>query len=90
MNEEKNIIVLSDEEGNKLKFEMLDSIEFEGEEYVIFLPADDEESEEVLILKTEKENGEIAAYVALEDEKIYDNVFRIFKQKYREEFNFID
>ena len=41
-----NIIVLNDEEGKEVKFEFLDLIEYENEEYVILLPVEEEDSEE--------------------------------------------
>ena len=37
--EENNIIYLSDENGNDVKFEFLDLIEYESEQYVVLLPA---------------------------------------------------
>ena len=49
---DNNIVTLKDEDGNDINFEFLDMIEFEGENYVILLPAeetDDEESDEVVI-----------------------------------------
>ena len=46
--EESNIIVLEDDLGNEVEFEYLDVIEYEGEEYILLLPADDEEADEVL------------------------------------------
>ena len=55
---DNNIVTLKDEDGNDINFEFLDMIEFEGENYVILLPAeetDDEESDEVVILKEEKD-----------------------------------
>ena len=41
MEELDNIIVLNDEEGKEVKFEFLDLIEYENEEYVILLPTDE-------------------------------------------------
>ena len=38
-----NIIVLNDENGDEIEFEFLDLIEYEGEEYVVLLPYDEEE-----------------------------------------------
>lgn len=35
-----NIIVLNDENGNAVRFEFLDLIEYDAEEYVILLPED--------------------------------------------------
>ena len=49
-----NIVILNDEEGNEVQFEFLDLIEYDGEEYVILLPVEEEVSEEpgeVVILK---------------------------------------
>ena len=49
-----NIIVLNDENGDEIEFEFLDLIEYEGEEYVVLLPHDEEEdADEVVILKLE-------------------------------------
>lgn len=91
MEEVDNIIVLNDENGQEVPFEFLDIIEYEGEEYVVLLPADDEESDEVVILKiedTESENEE--SYVSVDDEATLNMVFAIFKDKFKDEFNFID
>ena len=89
-----NILTLNDENGNAVDFEFLDLIEYEGEEYVVLLPVEDEESEEpgeVVILKledTESENEE--SYVSVEDEEVLNKVFEIFKEKFEDEFNFVD
>ena len=86
-----NIIVLNDEEGNEIQFEFLDLIEYESEEYVVLLPVDDEEESEVVILKledTEYEGQE--SYVSVDDENTLAAVFEIFKEKFKDEFNFAD
>ena len=38
-----NLITLNDEDGNEVKFEFLDLIEYGGEEYVILLPVEETE-----------------------------------------------
>ena len=90
-----NIIVLNDEQGNEVKFEFLDLVELDEEEYVVLLPVseDGEEDEgEVVILKLEDtdEDAEEESYVGVEDEEILNKVFAIFKEKYKDEFNFVD
>ena len=40
-----NIIILNDEEGNEVKFEFLDLIELDNEEYVVLLPVTEEGDE---------------------------------------------
>ncbi len=90
-----NIIVLNDEDGNEVEFEFLDLIEFDGEQYVVLLPTDeseeDEEAGEVVMLKLEdSESEEEESYVSVDDEDILNKVFEIFKEKFKDDFNFID
>ena len=56
-----NIIVLNDEDGNEVKFEFLDLVELDDEEYVVLLPVaeeGEEEDGEVVILKLEDNDDE--------------------------------
>lgn len=89
-----NIVILNDENGEEIPFEFLDVIEYEGEEYVVLLPVEEEEGEdlgEVVILKIEDtENEEEESYVSVDDEETLNRVFEIFKEKFSDEFNFID
>ena len=90
-----NIMILNDEDGNEVQFEFLDSVELEDEEYVVLLPVTDEGEEdegEVVILKLEDtdDDSEGESYVGVEDEEILNKVFAIFKEKYKDEFNFVD
>lgn len=87
-----NIIVLNDEEGNETEFEFLDLIEFEGEEYVVLLPVEEaDEADEVVILKLEDtESEDEESYVSVDDEEILNKVFEIFKEKFKDDFNFVD
>ena len=87
-----NIIILNDEEGKEVKFEFLDLIDYNQEEYVILLPVEeDEEGDQVVILKVEQtENEDEESYVGVEDEEELNAVFEIFKNKFKDEFNFID
>ena len=88
-----NIIVLNDEEGKEVKFEFLDLVEYENEEYVVLLPTEEEDGEtgEVVILKVEDTDSEDEeSYVSVDDEETLNKVFEIFKEKFKDEFNFID
>ena len=87
-----NLIVLNDEEGKEVKFEFLDLIEYENEEYVILLPAEgDDDAGEVVILKVEDtDSEEEESYVSVDDEETLNAVFQIFKDKFKDEFNFED
>ena len=86
-----NIIVLNDEEGNEVQFEFLDLIDFEGEEYVVLLPAEEtEDAGEVVILQVEDTDSDENSYISVEDEDVLNKVFEIFKDKFKDEFNFVD
>lgn len=95
MDEElENIIVLNDENGEEVQFEFLDLIELDSEEYVVLLPVVEEGEEdegEVVILKVEdSESEDEESYVSVDDEETLSKVFEIFKEKFKDEFNFID
>ena len=91
-----NIVILNDEDGNEVKFEFLDLVELDNEEYVVLLPvtAEGEEEEgEVVILKVEDnddEDSEEESYVSIEDEEVLNKVFEMFKEKFKDDFDFVD
>ena len=87
-----NIIILNDEEGNEVEFEFLDLIEYDGEEYVVLLPIEEsEDAGEVVILKLEDtDSEEEEEYVSVDDDEVLNKVFEIFKEKFKDDFNFVD
>ncbi|MCI8277074.1 MAG: DUF1292 domain-containing protein [Clostridia bacterium] len=86
-----NIIILNDENGDEVQFEFLDLIEYEQEEYVVLLPVEEEDSGEVVILKVEETESETEdSYVSVTDEEVLNAVFEIFKEKFKDEFNFTE
>ena len=91
-----NVVILNDENRNEVKFEFLDLVELDDEEYVVLLPVSEEGEEEegeVVILKiedTDDENSEEESYVSIEDEEILNKVFDIFKEKFKDDFDFVD
>lgn len=90
-----NIVILNDEDGNEVRFEFLDLVELEEEEYVVLLPVTEEGEEEegeVVILKVEDtdEESDEESYVSIEDEEILNKVFEIFKEKFKDDFDFVD
>lgn len=84
-----NKIILNDEDGNEVEFEFLDVVELDGVEYVVLLPVEEAEKGEVVIFRIEGE-GEDESYVSLEDEEEAERVFQAFKEKTKDEFDFVD
>lgn len=85
-----NMIRLNDEDGNEILFEFLDLIVYDNQEYVVLLPAGDDGGDEVVILRLEEVDDETESYVSVDDEDTLNAVFEIFKEKFKDEFNFID
>lgn len=84
-----NIITLQDDEGQDVAFEFLDLVIHEDKEYVVLLPAEDD-SGEVVILQLEGEDEDGESYVGVEDDDVLEAVFRIFKERHKEDFDFMD
>ena len=85
MNEEygADYISLTDEDGNEFELEVLDTIEFEGSTYTVFLPADidsmstDDHDYGFVILKCVEENGE-ELYGSVDDEEELERVYEFY------------
>jgi uncharacterized protein YrzB (UPF0473 family) len=75
-------ITLEDDDGNEIELEHLDTIEFENQEYMVFLPADmDEDNPDfgLIILKTVEENGE-EILADVEDPKELNRVYEYYME----------
>lgn len=85
------IVVLCDMEGKEIEFEVLGSVEYSEEIYEVLLPCDLAEDNELVpvIFKLDATN-EKTDYIPVEDEDVLYDVFDIFKDKYKNEFDFID
>jgi len=90
--EEEVILSLTNEDGVELNFDFLDVIEYEGTEYAVLLPLqeiDGVEDGELVILKVEHtDDPEVDNYEGIEDQAVLDKVFSLFKDKYKDTYNF--
>ena len=89
MEEEESILTLTDENGDEIQFEYMDCIQYEGKEYLILMPVD-EESNEIVILEIQPVDEENENYLAVEDEAILEAVYGIFKERYKDVLQFAD
>lgn len=91
--EDINIITLTDEDGSNKDFEFLDLIDYEGKSYAILLPVEEEDDDGTVIIlevNTIDEEAEEEEYLSVEDENVINAVFEIFKERFKDEFNFLD
>lgn len=82
----EDIIILVDENGEEQEFELLDTVEYEGERYVVLIQ---DEEDSVVILKVESEEDEELSLVTCEDDVI-EEVYHIFKEQNTDNFDFDD
>ncbi len=85
---EAEIITLEDDLGNEKDFEFLDTVEYDGFEYIVLLPVEEEEQNEVMILRVDSLDDDDESYSGIDDEEILQAVFDIFKDRYKDDFDF--
>ncbi|WNX83709.1 DUF1292 domain-containing protein [Agathobaculum sp. NTUH-O15-33] len=77
-----DFVTLTDEDGNEVEFEHIDTVEYKGETYLAFIPAElaVEEEAEVVILQVVEENGE-EILATVEDDEVADAVFQLIIER---------
>lgn len=73
MAEEDQIIETVDENGKTVKFELYDIVEVDEKEYALLLPVDDEDSEEVVLMRLTKD-GEEYLFETIDDDEEFNKV----------------
>ncbi len=82
-----SFIVIEDDEGNEFELEHLYTMEMDGEEYMVFLPADMDENDPdfgYVFLKVVEVDGE-AEFVTVDDDDEMQRVYEYYMQKLFEE-----
>lgn len=91
MNEFENVVTLTDEDGVEVDFEILDVVPYEGGEYAVLLPVDDESDvvdAVILEVLASGEEDEEDMLQGVDDPAVLDAVFSLFIERNKDEFNF--
>ena len=89
----EDFVTLTDENGNDVEFEFLDYVKYKNEEYVVLLPVESEDEDadgEVIILEVHPLDEENEEYLSIEDATTLNKVFEVFKERFKDDFNFVD
>lgn len=74
MEEERDIVVFSDEDGNEIEMEVLDYFDFEGQEYAMLvdvIPEEDEQPEEMdVYLMKVVVSGDMEEFLPADEDKM--------------------
>lgn len=86
---DSEIYTLTDEDGNENQFELLGTIEVDGNSYVGLVPTGEEDADdgEYILLKVVEENGE-EMLVTIDDDDEFDKVADAFEDEYMAEIDY--
>ena len=87
--EDSGVLILTDEDGQDVSFEYLDSVDYAGKEYLVLMPSDEAETQ-IVILEVEPVDEENENYLSVTDDAILDAVYGIFKERYKDVLTFED
>ena len=87
--EEISTLTMTDENGEEVTFEYLDSVEYEGKEYLVLLPLEEEDNS-IVILEVEPVDEENENYLSISAETILNAGYEIFKERYKDVLTFED
>lgn len=75
------VIVLSDDLGNETEIEYIDSATFEGKEYALFMPLENDD-DEVIIMQYDNVSKDYDSFIPVSDRRILEGVYETLRQKY--------
>lgn len=84
--EQENYITLTDDNGEDISFEVLDTVGLDGHTYAVLLPFDDEDDEVVILEVILSEGGD--EFVSVDDDELLEEVYRLFKENYEGDLEF--
>ena len=92
--EEVPTVDLETEDGTVIECECVDTLEYEGATYTVFLPVEEDEdgTVEPIILKVEPaaDDDEFEQYAFVESEELLGTLFKLFIEKSGDKFDFVE
>lgn len=86
--EEGSFITLTDDDGNDVSFEVLDTIEYKDRTFSVLLPFDDQDDEVVILeMLFDGEDSEYVDFVSVDDEALIEEIFEEFLKREEEAFS---
>ena len=86
--ENENYITLTDDDGNDVSFEILDTVEYKSHIYAVLLPFDEEDDGIVILEVVPSDDETFDEFLAVEDEVLLEEVYSEFKKNYQGEYEF--
>ncbi|MFL0196469.1 DUF1292 domain-containing protein [Clostridium sp. WILCCON 0269] len=84
MENDINSLMLEDESGEKAKFQVVTKFDIEDREYIIVIPAEDEDCSDAIVLKIIKEENGNEAFVTVEDDEEFNQVSEVYEALFKD------
>ena len=85
---EDDVILLTDDTGEDIPFEIIDTLDLDGSTYALLAPLDEDDDDGVLVFQIiEKDEG--IQYESVDDEHLMQRVFDVFRSS-DEDYEFCD
>ena len=77
MNEQEQLeaeVILQDEEGNEVTFDIIDVFDFNGKNYAVLCPKDEDDEESAIIFEMTELDGDELTLQEIEDDLVWEEV----------------
>lgn len=88
LEDDENYITLTDDDGNEVSFEILDTVEYKERVFSVLLPFDEEDDGIVILEIIEGDDEDYDDFVSVEDDALLEEVYTEFKKNYKGEYEF--
>ena len=83
-----DIITLTDEDGNETEFEVIASLEIDGNLYYALMPVEDNENGDCVILKLEEDENGDEILSTIDDDDEYERVADVFDDEKKKKIDY--
>ena len=84
----ENYITLTDDNGEDISFEIIDTLEYDDRTFAVLLPFEDEDGEVIILEILPGEGPDYDGFVSVDDDDFIEKVFEEFKKNYDGEYEF--
>ncbi len=86
--EDDDIVVLEDEDGNAVTFRFLELVTVDATPYAVLLPLEDDEEGGVVIVEVVDLGMESEHYDAVLDDDLNERIFEQFRSEFKDKYDF--
>ena len=93
MENNESLVIFTDDDGNEVEFEHLDTVKVGDKVYIVCVPPvqdDEEDIEEVIIFEARKDDNDEDFFAEVEDDAVLEAVYVEFKERNIDMFDFED